>query len=170
MAFEKAPDTTEEFEAKFFLPDEAATQALARDFAEACEHTQAWQDGLVVYLEGNLGAGKSCFSRALIQTFLPNQAVKSPTYTLVESYSTLEVNIHHFDLYRLCDPEELEFLGLRDLLTPPFMALVEWPSKGKGVFSAPDVIISLQIEDSGRRIAFKCLNNKAKALVKKLAK
>lgn len=142
------------------LDDESATEKLAKLFAEslqilATQHTQelknlpGWGDaqisnGLVVYLEGNLGAGKSFFSRALIQSFLPGQKVKSPTYTLVETYEGPLGEIHHFDLYRLCDPEELEFLGIRDLLKTHFLSLVEWPSKGEGVLQGADLVVQLQ--------------------------
>lgn len=167
MAFNQTQSL--EHKIDYFLADEAATQQMAIQFAKICKQASVWPLGLMIYLHGDLGAGKSCFSRAFIQYFLPDQAVKSPTYTLVEHYATQMGPIHHFDLYRLCDAEELEFMGIRDLLTPPFLALVEWPNKGKGILSSADVIISLQIEDTGRRIAFKCLNNKAKELVKKLA-
>lgn len=129
---------------QFTLADEQATINLAHAFAFACESSNALYKGLVVYLKGDLGAGKSFFSRAFIQTFLPGEKVKSPTYTIVESYKTSTVTIHHFDLYRLCDPEELEYLAIRDLLMGSFVALVEWPQKGEPIFPKADVVIELQ--------------------------
>lgn len=129
---------------QFTLADEQATINLAHAFAFACESSAALYKGLVVYLKGDLGAGKSFFSRAFIQTFLPGEKVKSPTYTIVESYKSSIVTIHHFDLYRLCDPEELEYLAIRDLLMGPFVALVEWPQKGEPIFPKADVVIELQ--------------------------
>ena len=129
---------------QFTLADEQATIHLAHAFATACESSNALNTGLVVYLEGDLGAGKSFFSRAFIQCFLPGQKVKSPTYTIVESYNASNVTIHHFDLYRLCDPEELEYLAIRDLLMGSFVALVEWPQKGEPIFPEADVVIALQ--------------------------
>ena len=126
-----------------YLHNEQETQKLAQDFARAL-HPQLNAKAMMVYLVGDLGAGKSFFSRALIQNFLPQARVKSPTYNLVESYPCVGFEIHHFDLYRLCDPEELEFLGLRDLLQGQALALVEWPSKGEGVLPVPDLVIELR--------------------------
>ncbi len=130
------------------LADETASMAFAQKMAEALAENKLWQKGLVIYLLGDLGAGKSFLARNLIQTFAPEQKVKSPTYTLVESYP-LELEeesftVHHFDLYRLCDPEELEFLGVRDLLTPPFLALIEWPQKGGDWTPKADLVVTLQ--------------------------
>lgn len=141
---------------KAFLADEQATMAAAQGFAQALIEFRKMNPNahLMVHLNGDLGAGKSFFSRALIQSFIPNQKVKSPTYTLVETYDAPEFVIHHFDLYRLCDPEELEYLGIRDLLNHCGLALVEWPSKGEGVLSKADVIIALEHLESGRNIVF----------------
>ncbi len=155
---------------EWHLADEAATQAFAEACAEMCRDESAFQSGLVVYLQGDLGAGKSFFSRAFIQCFLPNQKVKSPTYTLVETYPTEHGPILHFDLYRLCDPEELEFLAIRDLMTPPFIALVEWPSKGAGILPEADLRIELAPEDTGRKISITPMKPAFEAFVRKLTK
>lgn len=149
----KIEPTTESATSSTFeivLADAAATQAFAEAFAQACREASAFQPGLVVYLQGDLGAGKSFFCRAFIQQFLPGQKVKSPTYTLVESYETELGMVRHFDLYRLCDSEELAFLGLRDLLVAPFVALVEWPSKGQGELPPADLTLSLEPLGAGR--------------------
>lgn len=126
------------------LLSEQDTIQFAQLLAKACEAESAVDKGLVVYLQGDLGAGKSFFSRAFIQYYLPGQKVKSPTYTIVESYKSSKVSIHHFDLYRLCDPEELEYLAIRDLLVDNYVALVEWPQKGAPIFPQADIVIRLQ--------------------------
>lgn len=162
---QQMPENTVTFE----LLTEDATRDLAQRFAQLVQTEQGFENGIVVYLEGDLGAGKSFFSRAFVQSFLPGQKVKSPTYTLVESYPTDFGVIHHFDLYRLCDPEELEFLAVRDLLTPPFIALVEWPSKGEGVLPDADIHIRILTEGDGRRMMISPLNLNGNRLVKNLA-
>ena len=106
--------------------------------------------GLVVYLEGELGAGKTTLVRGLLHGLGYTGAVTSPTYTLVEPYAVAERHIAHFDLYRLADPEELEFLGLRDYLDGETVCLVEWPDKGAEVVPAPDLRLVLTYRDGGR--------------------
>lgn len=147
---------------EFFLADESATQEAASVLAAVCKALKGFEQGWMIYLEGDLGAGKSFLSRAFIQTFLPHQKVKSPTYTLVESYETPLGVIHHLDLYRLCDPEELEFLAIRDLLTGQQIALVEWPSKGVGVLPGADFVVRLarpeNIDSAGRFLTLEALS------------
>lgn len=128
---------------QFFLADESDTAQFATQLAKWLDEERVCDKGWMIYLQGNLGAGKSFLTRSFIQYYLPKQKVKSPTYTLIESYDLLKCSLHHFDLYRLCDPEELEFLAIRDLLTPPFMAFVEWPDKGEGVLPSADMVLSL---------------------------
>jgi len=137
-----------------FLADETATIAFAESFsakvAQFFEEMDAETDRrLLISLEGNLGAGKSFFARSFIQSFLPEQRVKSPTYTLVESYQTPNFKIEHFDLYRMCDPEELFYIGIEDILTPPFVALVEWAEKGESVMPGYDVVLKLESAEAG---------------------
>nr|WP_232023574.1 tRNA (adenosine(37)-N6)-threonylcarbamoyltransferase complex ATPase subunit type 1 TsaE [Thiomicrorhabdus aquaedulcis] len=103
-----------------------------------------------------------------MQNFLPGQKVKSPTYTLVESYSFLNIKVHHFDLYRLCDAEELEYLAIRDLLTADFIALVEWPQKGSPNLPSADVLIAFEHQSIGRSVSVQALSVPGQVLAKAL--
>ena len=99
---------------------------------------------VVVWLEGNLGAGKSFLARSMIQSLDTGVRVKSPTYTLVEPYEIHGIRIFHWDLYRLCDPEELEYMGARELFAPGTLHFVEWAEKGKGFIHQADIVIKLK--------------------------
>ena len=107
----------------------------------------------VVYLVGNLGAGKTTLARFWLESLGVTSRIKSPTYTLGEPY-TLADSQHfcHFDLYRLSDPEELEFLGFRDYLAGEAILFIEWPSRGAGWLPKPDVTVTLTARGEGREI------------------
>jgi tRNA threonylcarbamoyladenosine biosynthesis protein TsaE len=132
--------------AEGLLADAEATAACGAGLAGCCE------PGLLVYLQGELGAGKTTLVRGLLRALGHTGAVKSPTYTLVESYPSDTLPVHHLDLYRLTDPEELEWLGIRDLLAADALCLIEWPERGSGLLPAPDLCVTLSYHDGGRRI------------------
>lgn len=132
----------------YFLADEQATL----DFAALCAKT--FKSGGLVFLQGTLGVGKTTFSRGLIHALGHVGAVKSPTYTLVETYELDAVTVCHFDLYRLGAAEELEFIGIREYLNQGALCLVEWPEKGQGVLPVADLTLNLTDEAEGRRVAW----------------
>ncbi len=120
----------------------------------------------VVWLRGDLGAGKTTLVRGLVRALGYEGTVKSPSYTLLEPYRLAEVDVLHLDLYRLGDPEELEYLGLRDLLTPRALVLVEWPERGGDLLPPADLDLGLEHLPGGRRIA--CAGPRAGAVLRKL--
>jgi len=106
----------------------------------------------IIYLRGDLGAGKTTLVRGLLRALGHRGPVRSPTYTLIEPYEDLVPPIHHLDLYRLGDPEELDYLGLRDLLGGESLLLVEWPERGAGALPPPDLEVRIGHAPGGRRI------------------
>ena len=127
------------------------TKALARNLAKCCSSLQST---LVIYLIGELGVGKTALAQGFIQYF-GFERVKSPTYSLVESYQNEVINIHHMDCYRLSDPEELEYIGIREYLLSGHMLLIEWPELGKGVIAEADISITLSGDGIQRKINIK---------------
>lgn len=124
--------------------DEAATVALGAKLAKYVPL------GSVVFLHGQLGAGKTTLVRGCLRAFGFEGAVKSPTYTLVEPYILGQKEIYHFDLYRLSDPEELEFMGVRDYFHANALCFIEWPERGEGILPAADIEITIEVGPQGR--------------------
>jgi len=117
------------------------------------EAAQILSDCQLVYLLGPLGAGKTFVVSALLKSLGHEGSTKSPTYTLVEPYDIRGRKVYHFDLYRLGDPEELEFMGIRDYLDENALLLIEWPEKGAGYLPQPDLQIQLDYAgENARRI------------------
>lgn len=137
----------------FHLTDEAATEKCAANFAqELLLRLKAKSDSpLIIFLQGELGAGKTTFVRGFLRNLGYIGKVKSPTYTLVEEYKflDLQLSICHFDLYRLRQPEELDEMGFREYLKPKTIVFIEWPELGGSLVPASDFIISLQHTDNG---------------------
>ena len=129
---------------------------------------QAINTGLVVFLQGNLGMGKTTLVRGVIRHFGYTGAVKSPTYTLVEPYEFGRLQVNHFDLYRLGHAEELEFLGIRDYFSTTAINLIEWPDKGKGILPEADLIITITGSGPQRLLLFAASSEAAQRLLARL--
>jgi len=108
----------------------------------------------VIYLQGELGAGKTTLCRGLLRARGYYEAVKSPTFTLVEPYELESGTVYHFDLYRLGDVEELVFIGMRDYCDAGALILVEWPERGETMLPEADLVINLSISNDGRMAEF----------------
>jgi len=132
------------------LADEAATLDFGKVMAKAM------QPNLTIYLHGDLGAGKTTLVRGLVHSLGYAGKVKSPTYTLVESYEisneTASFTLYHFDLYRFNDEEEWDAAGFRDYFNAQSVCLIEWPEKAENVLPTPDINVIFTIKSSGRSL------------------
>ena len=142
--------------------DEAATRTLGAALARALV------PGSVIWLRGELGAGKTTLARAIVQALLPAARVKSPTYTLIESYATPRFTIHHLDLYRIADPEELALIGVRDLAVDGAVLLLEWPERGGGRVPGADLDVELRHAGAARQIRMAAGSASGEALLERM--
>ncbi len=130
---------------KLLLVDELATENLAKQLAGLTP------EQLVIYLYGDLGAGKTSLVRYFMRAQGYQGLVKSPTYTLVEPYDLPTLRVLHYDLYRLASPQELEFIGIRDYLEQPAVHFIEWPERGEGYLPTADINCMLTVLATGER-------------------
>lgn len=148
---------------ELLLPDEASTIALGQRMAAVLP------GGLVAFLHGDLGAGKTTFARAFLQALGVGERVKSPTYSLVEGYEIGDRRAFHLDLYRIADPGELEWLGLDSLAEPGSVVLVEWPERGAGALPPVDLELSFRHENGGRAVRFEPRSGTGRRIVASLS-
>lgn len=139
---------------------EALGRLLARQIEPPC----------TLYLEGELGTGKTTLARGMLRGLGYQGRVKSPTYTLLEPYELDGLACYHFDLYRLADPEELTFLGIEDLLRPDAILLVEWPERGRGVLPPADLRILILYRGQSRIVRFMPESEKGIQIINNLQK
>lgn len=145
-----------------------AMELLGKNWAQVLER------GVVIYLIGELGAGKTTFFRGMLRGLGYQSKVKSPTFTLHEMYkialpNSLLVEIHHFDLYRLNDPEELEYIGIRDYFSGESIGLIEWPEKGAGFLPKADLIINFDFARQGRIVTILSNSEKGDRMIEKMS-
>jgi len=122
----------------------------------------------LVTLQGDLGAGKTTLVRGLLQAAGHGGAVKSPTFSLVEPYELNGYRVFHFDLYRLQDPEELEYIGIRDYLGDSALCLIEWPEKAGSLLPVADINIIIRKVNEGRSVRLETLTDRGQALFERL--
>ena len=124
--------------------------------------------GGVIFLNGNLGVGKTTLVRGFLHEAKITQSIRSPTYTLMEHYQTDKLKIIHMDLYRLSEPEELEYLAVREMLAKDTLFFIEWPDKAEGFFRQIDLEINIDYCDEGRNINFVAHNQVATNVINHL--
>ena len=151
------------------LANEQETILFGKQLAAQClNYLSNPNSAIVIYLIGDLGAGKTTFSRGFLQQLGHVGNVKSPTYTLVEPYQFDTFCVYHFDLYRLGDPEELEFMGIREYFSSKAICLIEWPMQAKGILPAADIEIHLAYFMLERTVCLQANSDKGQAIINQL--
>lgn len=141
---------------------EAAQERFGARLADAVE------GALTIHLLGDLGAGKTTLVRGFLRRAGHRGAVKSPTYTLIEPYEVAGRKVYHLDLYRVADPDELEYLGLREMLAEDAVLLIEWPQRGEGWLPAPDLTVSIAHREGAREVALSGHSQRGGNVVRRL--
>lgn len=149
---------------KSIATNEAALQKFAAMLAKTCPADA----GLVIFLRGELGAGKTTFVRGFLRGLGYQHHVKSPTYTYVESYHLDQLNVHHFDLYRVKDPHELEQMGLREFFSDASLCLIEWPEYGDAFLPTADLICQIDFVPQGRSIHLIAASTRGQHILERL--
>jgi tRNA threonylcarbamoyladenosine biosynthesis protein TsaE len=156
-----------------FLRDEEATMTLARRLAPlVCGKGQGGADtapGGRIHLVGELGTGKTCFARALLRAAGVTGRIKSPSYTLLETYKVSNLYFYHLDFYRFKDPHEWLDAGFRDILQKEAIVLIEWPEQAGAALPAPDLEIGLSYADTGRQASLAAYTTKGHSWLTTLA-
>ena len=145
-----------------FLDDTLATEGLGARLGARI------RPPLVIFLHGELGAGKTTLVRGLLRALGHKGPVKSPTFTLVEPYRLADMDVYHFDLYRLSDPEELDYMGARDYFSATSLCLIEWPEQGRGWLPPADLLLHLEYRDNGRHALLTATGERGEALLEAL--
>ena len=147
---------------KMHLPDEASTRALGARLARVI------MPGLLLYLHGDLGSGKTTFARGLLRGLGYTGRVKSPTYTLVELYTVSRLNLYHFDFYRFRNPKEWRDAGFNEYFNGASVCLVEWPEKAGGLLPVADLDIALGFAGNGRDLSIRAGSESGNACLNRL--
>jgi tRNA threonylcarbamoyladenosine biosynthesis protein TsaE len=147
-----------------YLADEQQTLAFGAELALACGDTA------VIYLHGDLGAGKTTLTRGFLRGLGFTGKVKSPSYALVEPYEVNSQKIFHFDFYRLHDPSELEYIGLPDYFIPQAICLVEWPQNGGELLPQEDLSCYIETQSNGRQIRLEACSPNGQKILERLGK
>ena len=146
---------------KLQLPDAVSMEALGVRLAPVLDHA-------IVYLQGELGAGKTTLARGILRGLGYTGKVRSPTYTLVEPYALEQGSVYHLDLYRIADAEELEWLGLRDMLAEQALLLIEWPERGAGELPQADLVVQIAPADGGRSVDIVARTGRGRQILSRL--
>ncbi|TGZ98085.1 tRNA (adenosine(37)-N6)-threonylcarbamoyltransferase complex ATPase subunit type 1 TsaE [Rodentibacter pneumotropicus] len=150
-----------------YIPDESTMLRFGKKLADTILNCHA-KRAVILYLNGDLGAGKTTLTRGMVQGLGFQGKVKSPTYTLVEEYDIAGKMVYHFDLYRLSDPEELEFMGIRDYFAKDAICLIEWAEKGEGILPSADLLVNIDYYDDARNMTLAAQNALGEQILQQL--